>query len=76
VLPLSEDLQQARAELGGNLHVREPARRANGVSVGVDERDAGRAAVDVEIDQFAETIREGAVQVVAEQLGDLTTLDL
>src|SRR6267143_6613792 len=45
-------------------------------SVRVDEGHAGWAAVDVEGDQLPRVAGQAAVKIVAEQVGDLPTLDL
>ena len=45
-------------------------------SVRVDECDARRAAVDVEIDELTRVRRQRALEIIAEQVGNLPALDL
>jgi hypothetical protein len=70
----AENFEEALLELGRDRDVREGAGGADGAAVGVHEGHAGLAAFDVEVDELAEVRGEAAVDVVAEELGDLPAL--
>src|SRR5438093_183714 len=74
-LPRLQKCDQSVLQLAGDLDVTQGLRRIDGAAVGVDERDARRAAFDVPLEQLAGLAGEGTFQIVAEELGDLLAVD-
>jgi thiol-disulfide isomerase/thioredoxin len=70
-LAAAQDPEQALLQLGGDRRLAQGLGGIDGAAVRVHEGDAGRAALDVPLDQLAGLGREGAADVVAEKLGDL-----
>jgi len=67
--------EQPLLELGRNLRLAESRGSVDGAPVGVHERDAGGTPFDVPLKQLPGSFRQGAVEVVAEQISDLPALD-
>src|SRR5262245_5705082 len=72
----AEHLQQSLLQLGGHSRCGQLAGGGDRGFVGVHEGDAGGAAVDVPFEELDGALRQRPVEVVAEKLGDLPTLDL
>src|SRR2546428_580692 len=63
-------------QFDGHRRRGQAARHRDPFAVGIDERYARLTSVDVPLQQLAEMIGEGSIEVVAKQLGDLPALEL